>query len=312
MFDAHVHFRSIPDGGPGSEAAGENLGTAYKVAQWTCMLDYEGTRGGLAFFPVWDPIVNESVEVVRRTMQAHPGRFIPFIMPPDDDGSPDGAPTVNATELERMLNVQPGLFRGFGEIGLYARNGGAPALSPDSPRLNAIYPVVRKHGLAVYFHLGEDQDAAFKRVLSANPDISFIFHGDQLIDCATCDGMADRVAEILDNHPNAYYGVDELYGDEFLLRPEVSKDRFIAHFADYAPLLEEDLANWKEFIERHPDQVLWDTDRGVGAPWSLDPDVALTLNDYSRAFIGKLDPAVQEKFAYANAEKIFGLANAKK
>jgi hypothetical protein len=30
----------------------------------------------------------------------------------------------------------------------------------------------------------------------------------------------------------------------------------------------------------------------------------LVLNDYSRMFIGRLDPSVQEKFAYKNAEKL--------
>ena len=70
-------------------------------------------------------------------------------------------------------------------------------------------------------------------------------------------------------------------------------------------MLGKDLATWKDFIERHPDQVLWGTDRGVGSTWSLDPEVALTLNNYTRAFIGRLDPSVQEKFAYKNAERLF-------
>ena len=306
MIDAHVHFRSLPDGGPGSESSGENLGTGYKVAQWICMLDYEGTRQAWVFFPVWEPITQESLDVVKRAMETYPDRFVPFIMPPDDDGSSDGFPTVDAVELERMLSVYPGMFQGYGEIGLYPRQDGAPELPPDSSRLNEIYPVVSRHNLVVYFHPGEDQWESFGRVLDANPGITFVFHGDHWIDCSTCDRTPRRVAEILEKHPNAYYGVDELYGNEFLMRPEVSKEQFITHFADYGPLLEKDLANWKEFIERHPDQVLWDTDRGVGAPWSLDLEVALTLNDYSRAFIGRLDPSVQEKFAYRNAEKIFG------
>ncbi len=305
LFDAHIHFRSIPDGGSGSELSGENLGTGYQIGQWVCMLEYEGTSKALTFFPVWDPIARESLDVVKRTIDQYPDRFIPFIMPPDDDGSPEGFPTVDAEKLKEMLNVYPGLFQGYGELGLYERPGGAPAHPPDSPRLQDIYPIIRQNKLVVYLHPGENQSEAFERVLTANPDITFIFHGDQWIDCASCDGTAAIVARILENHPNAYYGVDELYGDEFLMRPEVSKKEFIAHFSDYAPLLEKDLANWKAFIERHPDQVLWDTDRGVGAPWSLDLDVALTLNDYSRAFIGRLDPDVQEKFAYKNAEKIF-------
>lgn len=307
MIDAHIHIQSLPDGAPGfpdEYYAGDNLGIRRSMAEWVCMMDYEGTERSLAFFPVWEPITQQSLDVVKRTMEEYPGRFIPFIMPPSNDGSPDGSSTVDAKELEAMLNIYPGLFRGYGEIGLYGHPGGAPPLPPDSQRLLEIYPVVREHNLAVYFHLGEGQKDAFEKVLDENPDITFIWHGDQLIQCASCKQNLDEVEEILENHPNVYYGIDELYGDVYLLRQGVTKEQFIGHFSDYEPLLEKDLKTWKDFIEKHPDQVLWDTDRGVGSNWSLDTDVALTLNNYARAFIGKLDAKVQEKFAYKNAEKI--------
>src|SRR3989344_7307620 len=305
MIDAHIHIMSLPDGAPGQDYEGDNLGIEFSMADWVCMMDYEGTSKALAFFPVWDPIRKESLDVVKMTMEKYPGRFIPFIMPPDDDGSPDGSPTVDAETLREMLEVYPGLFEGDGEIGLYDRSGVAPALPPNSARLLEIYPMIREHKLVVYVHLGEGQKAAFEKVLDANPDITFIWHGDQLISCGDCENNLDDVEDILSDHPNVYYGVDELYGDVFLIRPEVKKEEFLAHFEDYEPLLEKDLDTWKRFIERHPDQVLWDTDRGVGAPWSLDPEVAIALNNYSRYFIGHLDPEVQQKYAYRNAEKIF-------
>ncbi len=307
MIDAHVHIHSLPDGVPGfadDYYTGENVGIKRSIAEWVCMMDYEGTSKVLAFFAVWDPITKESLDLVKLTMEKYPGRFIPFIMPPDNDGSPQGSSTVDAEKLKAMLNVYPGLFKGYGEIGLYDHPGGAPALPPDSPRLMKIYPVVREHNLLVYFHLGEGQKEAFEKVLIQNPDITFIWHGDQLIQCVSCKQNLDDVEDILTNHPNVYYGVDELYGDINLLQPEVTKEQFIAHFNDYKPLLEKDLKTWKGFIERHSDQVLWDTDRGVGSPWSLDPQVALTLNNYTRAFIGRLNPEVQEKFAYKNAERL--------
>lgn len=272
--------------------------------EWVCMMDYEGTSKAFAFFPVWEPITQQSLDVVKRTMETYPGRFIPFIMPPSHDDRPDGSSTADAQEMEAMLGISPGLFRGYGEIGLYGHPGGAPALPPNSTRLVEIYPVIRKHNLVVYFHIGEGQKEAFEKALKSNPDINFIWHGDQLIQCGSCKQNLDDVEDILYNHPNVYYGVDELYGDVLLLGPGVTKEEFIAHFNDYSPLLEKDLATWKGFIERHPDQVLWGTDRGVGSVWSLDPEVALTLNNYSRAFIGRLDPEVQEKFAYKNAERL--------
>lgn len=311
LFDTHIHIPAIPEEPENEEGIEPLMGVNVKIDDYICMLDSENTSKVFAFFPVWDPIADESIEIARRTMEKYPDRFVPFIMPPDNDNSPDGFPTVNSADLKKMLSREKGLFKGYGEIGLYARgdNGGpkgSPELPPDSERLKEIYPVVREHNLTVYFHLGEGQKESFERTLESNPYINFIFHGDQLIDCGTCDKTPGAVADILENHPNAYYGVDELYGNVFIMKPETTKEEFIAHFADYESLLKVDLTNWKKFIETHPDQVLWGTDRGWSAAWSLDPEVALVLNNYSRTFIGKLDPKVQEKFAYKNAEKLFG------
>ncbi len=84
----------------------------------------------------------------------------------------------------------------------------------------------------------------------------------------------------------------------------MSKEEFFEHFEDYESLLEKDVKTWKTFIEKHPDQIIWGTDRGGIALWSIDEDVGITLTNYARAFIARLDPAVQEKFAYKNAEKL--------
>ncbi|MBI2984508.1 MAG: hypothetical protein HYY50_02690 [Candidatus Kerfeldbacteria bacterium] len=309
LYDMHVHMAAIPDGPPGSPVdpgEGLALGINTSVEDYICMMDVEGTPKALVFFPVWDPVRKQMLDVVKRTMQKYPDRFIPFIMPPADDGSPTGFPTVDAKTLEDMLSVYPGLFRGYGEIGLYARDGGAPELKPDAQRLLDIYPVIRQHKLIAYFHLGQGQKDEFEKILEQNPGITFIFHGDQLVEDAGGGDNLQLIDEILTNHKNVYYGVDELYGDVWLLRRGVSKETFLTHLSNPEPLLEKDLKTWRGFIEKHPDQVLWDTDRGGDARWSLDTDVALALNDYSRMFIGRLSPEVQARFAYQNAGRLIG------
>lgn len=310
LFDAHFHPPSLPDSELGSadhlrEKRQTLLGVNTTVSEIVCLLRNDGTSGqALAFFPVYPTIADPALDVVQRTMERYPDVFVPFIMPPDDDGSPTGSPTVDAATLDAMLARYPGLFRGYGEIGLYARQGGSAALAPNDPRLLAIYPVLRKHNLVVYFHLGEGHAEAFEQVLRDNRDLTFIWHGDQLIPYGRNGAQNLSLVEgILERNPNAYYGVDELYGDEYLLRPEVSKEQFLTHFKSPEPLLAKDVATWKGFIERHPDQVFWDTDRGTFT-WSLDLTVGRTLSNYARAFIAKLDPAVQEKYAYRNAERI--------
>ncbi len=312
MIDTHIHIPAIPElpfGSGDSENDRPVLGENVSMADFVCMMDYENTKKVFAFFPVYDPIKTPLTEVVKKTMEKYSDRFVPFIMPPDRDDSADGFPTVDAKTLQDMLTPYPNLFKGYGEIGLYERGDhggpkGAPELPPDSQRLLDIYPIVRNHKLIVYFHLGRGQQESFEQVLEQNPDINFIWHGDQLIPYD--DGVQNLkfIEEILSGHKNVYYGVDELYGDVWLIRPETTKEKFLEHFKDSESLLKKDLATWKGFIERHPDQVLWGTDRGVGPTWSIDPEVAITLNTYTRAFIGRLHPSVQEKFAYKNAEKL--------
>ncbi|MEK6792295.1 MAG: amidohydrolase family protein [Nanoarchaeota archaeon] len=314
LIDTHYHIADIPDGDPNSNEEYSNeeepvLGVNTKITDIVCTLDKEGTKKVFAFFPVYKEIPEQMVEVVRKTIEAYPDKFIPFIMTPDNDDSPDGFPTVEAGTLRSMLQIEPNLFKGYGEIGLYARGDhggskGSPELPPDNQRMLKIYPVVRENNLLVYVHLGEGQQESFERVLEQNPDINFIWHGDQLIKYKYGIQKLANIDKILINHPNAYYGVDELYGDTWLLKPETKKEDFLKHFNNYQNLLKEDIKTWKAFIEKHPDQVLWGTDRGWSTTWSVDEDVGITLTNYARAFIARLSPEVQEKFAYKNAEKL--------
>ena len=248
-----------------------------------------------AFFPVYPEIPLQLLEVVNRTMQQYPTQFVPFIMPPDDDNAKDGSPTVEADVLVEMLAVYPGLFQGYGEIGLYERTGGAAALAPDAPRVDGIYAVVKEQKLMVYFHPGEGHEHNLERVLQEHLDITVIVHGEQI---------EDEIGDLMEQYPNIYFTVNDLYGDQYLLHPGETTETFLAALKDYEPLLDKDLSTWKDLIEAHPDQFMWGTDRGGIAVWTFDADVGQALVDYARAFIGRLDPDVQEKFAYKNAESL--------
>lgn len=310
LIDAHYHIPNFDSPPPWKRNSGRPyLGDNITIGDIACTIRQEGTRKVFAFFPVFpEGHTQEFLDLAKGAMEQHPDIFVPFIMPPERDNDPDGYPTVDATVFNEMLSVYPGLFQGYGEIGLYARGDhggpkGAPALPPDSPRLLAIYPLVRQHNLAVYFHLGEGQQESFERVVAANPDINFIWHGDQLIPYENGVQNLAQIEDIISRHRNVYYGVDELYGDKWMIRPEVTKEEFLAHLENYETLLEQDLITWKGIIERHPDQFMWDTDRSPQVLWSHDPAVGQALTGYARAFIARLSPAVQEKFAYKNAER---------
>lgn len=315
LTDTHLHIPAIPDWPAEEESLFEDeapegrfggpqalLGWNIKISEIACTIKQEGTNKNFAFFPVYGgEISSPLLEIWSRTMEEYPEQFTPFIMSSGNDDEPDGFPTVDAETLESMLEIEPELFKGYGEIGLYAReNGGSPELSPDSERLKEIYPIVRENNLVVYFHLGEGQKESFEKILDGNLDINFIWHGDQL--------STDEIEDILSKHSNAYYGIDAFWGhdrDLFLLFVGKSKEGYMNKLnANFDTVLNYAVSDWKAVIERHPDQVMWGIDRG-DAVWNYDADLGRLQVKLARAFIGKLDPSVQERFAYKNAEKIF-------
>ncbi|MDA1035437.1 MAG: amidohydrolase family protein, partial [Chloroflexi bacterium] len=112
------------------------------------------------------------------------------------------------------------------------------------------------------------------------------------------------IGDLMDTFPNIYYTVDALLGDGYFLHPEETPAGMLAQTEDYPPMLAYDLDFWKEIIEAHPDRFMWGTDRGGIVVWGWDVEIGRRMVDYARAFIGQLDPAVQEKFAYQNAERL--------
>ena len=311
LIDTHLHIPSIPDWDPEEEVTETPegrfggpqalLGWNVKMSEIACTIKNEGTRKNFAFFPVYEGEISaRQLEIWKRTMEEYPEQFTPFIMSSGNDDQPDGFPTVGAATLREMLAVYPNLFRGYGEIGLYEReNGGSPALPPDSQRLLEIYPLVRENNLVVYFHLGEGDRDNFETVLRQNPDINFIWHGDQL--------STDEIESVLSNHPNAYYGIDAFWGHDrelFLLFVGDSKEEYLKKLnAKFTTVLNYAVQDWKDVVERHPDQVLWGIDRG-DAVWNYDLEVGQAQVMLARAFIGQLDSSVREKIAYKTAEKL--------
>lgn len=311
LIDTHYHIANIPDHPPWEDDEYTGyvdpvMGVNITITDIICTLEREGTQKVFAFFPVYKEIQEPMLAVAKRAMEKYPNSFIPFIMPPDNDNDPKGYPTVDAKTLEKMLAVYPGLFKGYGEIGLYERKGsGAKHLPPDSKRLLDIYPVLRKHNLTVYFHLGEQHKESYKKILEENPNINFIFHGDQLVKYQGGRQNLEDIEDIIKNHPNVFYTVDELYGDQFLINEQHTKKMFLEHLENYEELLQKDISTWQRIIEKYPDQFMWGTDRSDNVVWDHDPDIGQAHANYGRAFIARLSPAVQEKFAYKNAEMIF-------
>lgn len=266
-----------------SPTAGRNI-TLDAIA---CTLQSEGTDSAFSYFSVFSSQPDSVLEIARLASERYPGLFVPFLNPP---GEIDGVTTVDGTRLREMLSAHPDVFKGYGEVRLS---------TPDAPLLMTVYPVAEEHGLMVYMHPEDGQIDNLARALAAHPNVTFIVHGDQ---------TQGDIGSLMDAFPNIYYTVDALFGDQYLLHPGEDPASFLSKTNDYAPLLEIDLRDWKEVIEAHPDRFIWGTDRGGIVIWAWDLEVGLRLTDYARAFIGQLDPEVQEMFAYRNAERLIEAA----
>lgn len=291
LIDTHLHIPSPLDANDGNPVLRKDM----TMADIACTLHYEGTQSAFSFFPVYagDSSYEKFYKAADNAKAKYPDLFVRFINPP---GKQSGVPTVTVNRLKQFLSDRPNVFQGYGEIGLYATSErDDQRYRPSAYIFKRIYPVIRKRNLLVYYHPGENQLDSFRDVLSDHPDINFIVHGEQI---------ENDVADLMPDYPNLYFTVNDLYGDQYLLHRDETAESFIAKIDDYETLLAIDLATWQDRIEAHPDQFLWGTDRGGIAAWTLQADVGYAISDYGRAFIGRLDPAVQENFAYKNAQRL--------
>lgn len=289
LIDSHFHMPTPVDVG-----SVPTIGRDVTLAYLACVLETEGTTRAVSFFSLLDDGDDEDYLAFARKVKAnYPQRFVRFLMPP---GKHDRVPTQPAKKIKKWLNANRGLFQGYGEIGLYSlENRDADDYPPDADIFQKIYPLVRKHELLVYFHPGENHADNLATVLAQYPDINFMVHGEQ---------VEKEIGDIMSQYPNVFFTVNDLYGDQYLLNNDHNKKSFLEATEDFETLLAIDLANWQALIEAHPNQFMWGTDRGGQAVWTFDVEVGQRLADYGREFIGRLDPDVQEKFAYKNAQRI--------
>ncbi len=228
-------------------------------------------------------------------MKFYPDVFVRFLTPDNPNEKQVKKEIKFAKQLFKKDDGK--LFRGYGELGSWGDSSGTnfELISPDAPVFLKIYKIAEKYNLMAMWHPGEGHETAIRRILKQFPNIS-ILHGDQI---------EDAMPGIMSDYPNAYYSIDTLFGDQYLLHDDETKQGFLDKTADYEPLLQSDIEKWKDVIKAHPGQYMWATDRGGSANlWQFSREVGQRLTDYARHFIAQLAPEVQEKFAYKNAQSL--------
>ena len=301
LIDAHLHMPFTFDVPKALYAQADYDGAVLEkdvaAGSIMCVFDKTGVQSAIGFYVIPSLLKGQAVVQIKQIEEKFPGRITPFIMP-----AHVSALNVQPADVESVLKANPGLFKGIGEIAMY--KPAYKGTSPDDISFRAFYDIAASHGLTVMIHLDNGQREAIEKILQDYPGVNFLFHGHE---------MRSYVAEIVAKYPNAYYSIDgdlndipdehesaNLYGDK-------TKEEFVVKFKrDYETILATAITNWKGPIEKNPTKFLWGTDRGY--TMHFDAEVGGLLDEISRSFIGQLDPAVQEKFAYKNAERLIGMS----
>ncbi|MEK7583797.1 MAG: amidohydrolase family protein [Patescibacteria group bacterium] len=296
MLDGHFHMPQLRVL-TGEHASAPVLDVDVSKRDVACLFHSDRVTGAFAFYGIPSDLKDMGVNAARDIEQKYPGTIKHFLELVSFPGYP-----VVPSQIDAVLNADTGLFKGYGEFSLYLPH--YSAVSPNDPAMREFYTIAEKHNLVVMMHPLQEQQLAVEQVLRDFPNVKFLFHAMERMSWANTFFDTD-----LDKYPNAYYSVDiDLFGQDATGKPfmesALDKQDFITRFKQrWQDTLNLEVATWKTRIERHPNQFLWGTDRGTAA-WNYDPEVGSLLEEYSRAFIGRLDPAVQEKYAHKNAESL--------
>lgn len=255
-----------------------------------CLFESEGIKQAFGFHMLSK--FSQSSQHIEEIEKSYPGKIVHFLMPP-----PIHNLLLQPSAIDEVLNENQGLFKGFGEIGF--EKGTFTQASPLDPQFLQMFEIAQKHKLVVMMHPRGDQQDEVEQILTKFTDVTFLLHG---------GSNQEWILDVMKNHQNVYYSLDanmtSLYG--FEKRHEhkaLTKQEWLTFIrGNFDNQLNKALQKWKDKIEAHPDRFTWGTDRWYG--WSFDQDVGGILEEFGRSFIGRLDPSVQEKFAYKNAERL--------
>ena len=295
LFDAHFHMPNLIDvskiGGYGEGQDADHgsdpitdpvLGRDVELGKILCNFEKEKVRGAIGFAIGAEQALDETLNIAKSIKEESSGKINLFLMPV----------MFSTGGLESIEKSNKGLFKGYGEMTFYDQDyANTP---PDSPVVMETYKVAEKHNLIVMIHPGRNQKSNIENVLQKNPNVNFLLHGFEI---------ENDIVDLMDKYPNVYFSIDSavLYAMQGLFMG--SKEQFVSRFEqEFDVNMNRAVNKWKSAVEKHPDRFMWGSDRGL--PWHYDEDVSILFEEFGRAFIGKLDPSVQEKFAYENAEEL--------
>ncbi len=304
LLDSHLHLPTA------SKAVSE---ASIKVGQPTpawdseldlkyldCLLGREGTSRVYGFHLLTKFSVNAEVNKAKEIEKQYPGMIVHFLMPTMINSVID--PSVSS--IKKALEENPGLFSGMGELKMF------DGKEPDDPYVLALLDLAREYNLIVMMHPFNHHKADVEKIVQRYNDVIFIFHGmDHISEGGNAPVIDNRewLKELIANNDNVYYSIRGNFPTYGWLKRHmgtaVPKEELLPHLKSKLSESVERGVSWsKDVIEAYPERFLYETDRQFRPHY--DKEISALIEEYSRAFIGRLDPSVQERFAHKNAEKL--------
>ena len=272
------------------------LGDKLSLDYLKCLLDREGVYGAYGFHLFTKYYMNAEVDMAKKIEKKHPGIITHFLMPTiiNDSINPD------IDKIAQVLDDNPGLFRGIGELKMY------DGKEPDDPYVLGFIELAKKHNLIVMMHPFDHHKKGIEKIVRQYPEVTFLFHGIvEDIGPAVVKNNINWLDKLMVNNKNVYYSVDgglHIYGfQKSHVGKTVPKEEMLPYLkASFKEQLQTDLGYYQKIIEKYPNRFLRGTDRFHIT--HFDQEISALLDEYTRAFIGRLSPSVQEKFAHLNAD----------
>ncbi len=306
LFDAHLH---LPTAAEAVSTVAIRIGipapawdSELSLEYLHCLFGKEGVSRAYGFHLFTKYYPSLEIKKAKEMDKKYPGMIVHFLMPTMI--GPNIDPDISA--VRKALEDNPGLFRGLGELKMF------DGKSPDDPYILGLLDLAREYKLIVMMHPFNEHKAAIEKIVRQYHDVTFLFHG---IDYVKPEGGGDIIdnrdwlEKLIANNDNVYYSLEGRLPFYGWLREHkgeaVPKEELLPYVKSQFDLyLKEDTALYKKMIELYPDRFLRGTDR-MHRP-HFDQELSALIVEYSRGFIGRLAPLVQEKYAHENAEKLLG------
>ena len=276
LFDAHFHVPNLSE---------------VSINKLLCTSDKEKVKGTILFYWNGQLSLEKRLAEAESIKSASSGKIRVFVAPVQ----------YSLKELGDIESAHKGLFTGYGEMAFYNRGDPSQSYypkSPDAQQFLDIYALAEKNNFVVMIHPDKGQEQAIENILQKYPTVKFYFHGDEI---------EGAITGLMDKYPNVYYSIDAVlsrlpFPPADALHLSSSENDYVSKLTqNFSAILDGAVNEWKAKIEKHPDRFTWGTDRG-GFSWHYGEEVSRLFEELSRSFIGRLNPAVQEKYAYKNAE----------